>query len=160
MCSIIDLLPSLEPISDTTPAAVVTKEDLMTNYPALSQIQASNAGLLFFWAESAFFQFDAQKYDGGPCVILSSDTNGRPVATTRRQWKTEDETAAFCTKSKKLEFIAVANPKSFGMRSGLANKIVMLVKRRHGVAYRVDLGEIDMEAWAAATPQMGLVTLG
>jgi len=120
--------------------------------------------LLFFWTESAFFNL-SDVVEEGKLGYSESDTSQRKKYYQEirdRDRIVVGRTSACHEENQKLnkeraEFILLAsNNLPFYARQ----KVVLQIERRAGVAYRVNIAEIEEGAWLAAMPSRTLVALG
>ncbi|KAK3396988.1 HET-domain-containing protein [Sordaria brevicollis] len=141
---------SIQPTKKDSKESVVTLDMVMAEIPDLTFTRLSTIPddqLLFFWTETArfFLSPPPNQFDRGRSVFnekgeYCGDVGplpGAEIATSENQH---------------AEFIAV--------RRFTYICLVLQVERRDGIAYRVNMGQIDAQAWRRSRPRRELIALG
>lgn len=120
--------------------------------------------LIFFWSECAKFtlsDFKRQDMDARDTYLSgSNDYYYRDVLDTKdrvvgRISGSGENDGIGMTHENEFVMIATRAPSGF-----IAKKIALQIKRRDGIAYRVNIAEIDEVAWKAEKPQWTLNAIG
>ncbi|KAL1859562.1 hypothetical protein Daus18300_009563 [Diaporthe australafricana] len=140
---------------------VVQLDDIQKAAPSLTEatlLDIPDNHVLFFWADNATFKVERElerkpSVSGESCRIL--DSNNKSVGKTSPMLaKHYDQTGC---DSGEREFVAISRRQLLDCEAVIT---AIQVDRQHGIAYRVNIGEISESAWNDAGPQCLLLVLG
>lgn len=139
----------------------VQLDDIQNSIPSLAGailLDIPDNQILFFWADSANFKVERDPernvhVPGEPCRILDSN-HGLVGETGCMLSEHYDENGC---DSGEWEFIAISRRKLLHFEAHIT---VIQIRRHHGIAYRMNIGEISESAWNDAKPTSLLIALG
>jgi hypothetical protein len=146
---------------------VVTLEHVRQHYPDIDLVNTPDDQLLFCWTDLARFVV-SQPVDATPAFATNTpledtyqkyhriitDMDRNIVGETAPCMPVSEDEAS---ESGECEFILLA---SNSPPESERKKLVIQIKRRGGIAYRVNIAEIRADAWEAANAVRMLVALG
>lgn len=163
-----DTQQQLKPMKSRT-KEVVLWEDVCTHLPLINEERLSgipNQHLLFFWTTTAHFEVEAQthiqQYEGahdyrgaGDDISLKNDT-GSVVGKVCKLGVQED--SDIFGKSTRAEF-AIIGKRSVPGVEGTSLIIALQLKWEGDIAVRMNIAEINEDAWADGHPTRRLIAL-
>jgi hypothetical protein len=129
--------------------------DVNENLPDIMEdtiIRVPPEQYLFFWTSSAVFELQRRDNESRPTVVdLTGTLVGNMGPMSEDHWTRGKYDSGF------QEFIVIGSRRSFDIKPEL---IVLQIEWRDGVAFRVNIGEINEDAWIKADRTWKLIALG